>query len=248
MIMTKYESARQKLERAKHHIRDLENLISSISRETHEIVYDRNSRPGQTVVKLVSKPLDCGVSMIFGDAVNNLRQSLDHAFADSIGAKNDIGGQVFFPIRSNREGLIASLGKASKKYPIPKPLRDLIVDEIKPYDGGHPTITALNKLANLDKHRAIITILGIAQIVVKNAVIGNSTINKFTVRGNVGNELNALVFPNNLKIDGDITPSLHILIGEAQIPIFHGKPAIPALLCVADDIAIIIGKIEHACP
>lgn len=246
--MAKYESARQKLERGKHHVSNLENIIANIPREKYEIVIDRESYHGQTSIKIMTKPLDGIEAMVFGNAVNNFRQALDHAFAAAIGAENDITGQVFFPIRDNRNGLIGSLQKTAKKHPIPKPLWDAIVDDIKPYDGGHPTIPAFNKLANLDKHRAIITLIGVAAITT-DFDVGTNIFRNITFAANAGQEINAVLLPHNVnfQFQGDPKLSLEIRIGEAQIPIFHGKPAIPALLSVADDVAIIISKIEDVC-
>jgi hypothetical protein len=160
----KYESAILKIERAKHHVNDLKAAIADIPPKTYEVVIDQDSHPGDTLIKVKTKPLDRGVSLIVGDAVCNLRAALDHAFAAAIGAENDVTGQVQFPIRDNAGGLIGALQKTAKKWPIPKPLWNLIVDEIKPHDGGHPSLPALNKLANLDKHRLIIALVGLSGV------------------------------------------------------------------------------------
>jgi hypothetical protein len=236
--MPSYTSARQKLERAKHHVRDLTRIIANIPREKYDIVIDRESDPKQTLIKVLTKPLDGIEAMVFGDAVNNCRQALDHAFATAIGAENDITGQVFFPIRDNRDGLIGSLQKGAKKHPIPKPLWDVIVDDIQPYDGGHPTIPALNKLANLDKHRSIITLLGTTAITA-DFNIGTNIMRNITAAADAGQEINAFTLPHNFELQGDFKLSLEIRIGETQIPAFSGKAAVPALLSVANDIAIV---------
>jgi hypothetical protein len=162
MASDKYSGARLKVERAQHHILTLGRLARNTARLSYTLRVEPHPETGNHSVKFKSDRLGPTFSLVFGDAVTNLRAALDHCYAASIGVDEETTGQVFFPIRDKREGLIGSLAKGAKKKPIPKPLYDLILDEIRPYEGGHPTLCALNKLANTDKHRLLIAIVGMA--------------------------------------------------------------------------------------
>ena len=165
MSIDKYSSARLKINWAKKHISDLDALTSSISRDSYAISIEPHPETGHHAVNFTSKPLDPIFGLTFGDAVTNLRSALDHAYAAALGEQDARSGQVFFPIRDERESLVGSLQKRAKKKPIPKPLYKSIVDDIRPYEnGGHPTICGLNDLANVDKHRLILAMGGLIGI------------------------------------------------------------------------------------
>jgi hypothetical protein len=239
----KYKSARLKIERAKQHVRELERLSRDIPSDAYTLSVDANSH----AVKFTSKPLGPQFSLVFGDAVTNLRSSLDHCYAAATGADVERGGQVFFPIRDKREALVGSIQKGAKKKPIPQPLYDLIVDQICAYDGGHKTLGALNKLANLDKHRLLIAISGLIGVTLSYRH-GGAIFDNCYFGSDTGKELYLSIAPGPVQFDSEPKPSLEVIIGEREPTIFYRKPAIPTLLGLADDVSSIIDAIALILP
>ena len=244
--MEKYASARLKIDRAKHHISDFQNRIANIPDEEHRTVVDYDSRPGKTLIKFVTESIKVETSLIFGDAITNLRSALDHAFAAAIGCQNDTTGQVYFPIRENLKGLENALKKTAEKNPIPKPLWELIVNEIQPHEGGHPALSALNKLANIDKHRLIISLSGVTTIT-GQLIIGTSRVSGTYTQAKTGQETNIFEFPTGTKFEGKLYSTIEVSIGEAGVSYFKA-PVVETLLGFADDVAIVVSEIERVCP
>ena len=56
------------------------------------------------------------------------------------------------------------------------------------------------------------------------------------------------VGPGPIKFKGEPKPSIEVRIGEREPRIFYNKPVVPTLLSLADDVAVIVGKIKKACP
>lgn len=246
--MQKYESAKSKLGRAKHHIQDLEAAISKIPAEKYRIIVDRDTHPGEIVLKLQTEKVDPILSLITGDAAVNIRSALDHAFAAALSVQNTVTGQIQFPIRDNAEGLKGSLQKTAKNVaPIPKPLWELIVNDIKPYDGQPHFLSALNKLANLDKHRIVATLAGLSGVR-GSFVAGGARMENIFIGTQAGQEVGLIRMPANTQFHGNLKPVLKIEFGESVIPTIYRKEVVPTLSTFAEEIALIIDKIERACP
>lgn len=246
--MANYESARRKIDRAKKHITDIERLARALGPDTHSLSIELHPETGQHVVKFTSKALSPEFGLAFGDAVTNLRSALDHAYAAALGEQNSRSGQVFFPIRENRQGLIGSLQKRAKKKPIPNALYALIVDEIKPYElGGHLTISGLNDLANIDKHRLLLATNGLIGVTV-SYTHGRATFENCFFGTQAGKDMFLSLGPGGIEFKNEPKPSLAVFISEREPNVFHNKHVVPTLLALADDVAVIVGKIEGAVP
>src|ERR1700742_4154404 len=82
-----YASARAQLERAGKHVRDLEALESAIKREdTYFDVVDLDPETGDGVHKFCGFFVPWEASAILWDAVSDLRDALDHAYAAALAA------------------------------------------------------------------------------------------------------------------------------------------------------------------
>jgi hypothetical protein len=76
-------SARRKIARAKQHILDLEREVTGFIGENPyvQVIEDDPQRPGYQFHKIkLTKTLPESFAVLIGDAVNNLRAALDHAF------------------------------------------------------------------------------------------------------------------------------------------------------------------------
>jgi hypothetical protein len=66
--------------------------------------------------------------------------------------------------------------------------------------------------------------------------------------GHPGDELVLSTGPGPIEFQGDPQPALEIRVGEREPSIFYNKPVVPTLLGLADDVTVIIGKIEGIAP
>jgi hypothetical protein len=149
-----------KVERANHHIADLNTAIdvflkSGPYKTTGEI--DHQGRPTYRVSNV--QPVDPMIPAIAGDAIQNLRTSLDY-LACALWLRTNAGStcKVYFPItetaaryRSEGLGKIKGMGKDAIDA----------ISAIEPYGGGKgDALWRLHCLSIIDKHRLPITIAG----------------------------------------------------------------------------------------
>lgn len=125
---------------------------------------------GETLVVRSISPLPAGLLLSIGDAVHNMRCALDFSISEILHWKDT---RLTFPMGETREELEASFrtepefvsgrtkGKgrnAAIEIAVPK-IGEFILDEIRPYKGGHEVLWALGKLDNTDKHRLLVPVL-----------------------------------------------------------------------------------------
>lgn len=86
----KFQGPKLKIERAKHHIVDLENIASAFaSRNVYEMTHEIEHNTGDNIFRIVIKEdIPIEVSAVVGDAVHNLRCALDHMVCDLARANN----------------------------------------------------------------------------------------------------------------------------------------------------------------
>ena len=107
--MTPFHGAKAKIARARHHIQVLEHLIADhLTMRPVEVVIAANFAVGESKEVRMTSFTKIGhpdeFSTVFGDAVHNLRSSLDVAMNDAVAVvsgKAPVG--VYFPF-SNTEG------------------------------------------------------------------------------------------------------------------------------------------------
>lgn len=88
--------------------------------------------------------------MIFGDAVHNMRVSLDVAVNEAMGMlTNKTYGKFYFPFASSKDELPKQI--ASKMRGAPQALVGL-VEGFRPYHGGNQLLRGLHDLDIKDKH------------------------------------------------------------------------------------------------
>ena len=148
-----------KTERAEHHIRQLEGIFRAYVRE------HRNRIRAKTQNYNRHRPVKLGGSLprhtptVIGDAIHNLRASLDHAYCLLVEAN---GGAVdrttYFPFGGDPNSIKGTVDAAIQQGKGPSErIRDVIVDEIQPFPGGKgERLYGIHKLDITDKHRVLI--------------------------------------------------------------------------------------------
>ena len=151
---------RIKIERAKEHIDDLKPVVDAFRFSlTQPDVIGSKSDPqtGELTFYIIDLPkAPATLSTISGDALHNLRSSLDHLAHQLVlvaGKKPTL--RTSFPIFES-----ATKYKAKSPGKVEGMRKDAIdaIDAIKPYKGGNDTLWLLNKLNNIDKHRLLIAV------------------------------------------------------------------------------------------
>jgi hypothetical protein len=148
-----------KVERAKHHIDQLEVIFSThISRNMERLRPKENSRglEGAKSANVATFPKH--TPTVLGDAIHNLRAALDHAYCIMVEANgNQVSDWTHFPFRKSRKSLedLINGHKNSRLTPSDSVI-DAIIGGIQPYETGNLGLYGLHLLDITDKHRVLI--------------------------------------------------------------------------------------------
>lgn len=162
--------SRAKVEWAKKHIRDLYALTNAVPAQPHFYSVSLKKSDPQRPADFLNIAIHKGalaeqVALYTGDALHNLRSSLDILFCRVV---KWCGGQdtpwTHFPIRDGREQVCERLDKTLKKKQISTAVRDFILNTIKPYKAGNFSLWALHELNMMDKHQLLIPTFGLVRI------------------------------------------------------------------------------------
>jgi len=150
-----------KVERAKHHIEDLQAAINAFS-DPYSVIAKIDPQTSELVYYLESfKPIPDTIPLICGDAIHNLMSALDHlayrvVMIDTNGCPPKEFG-IYFPIGDSAKHYESRRGR---KVEGARPETLAAFDALKPYKGGNDLLWALHRLDNIDKHRLVLTITG----------------------------------------------------------------------------------------
>jgi len=224
-------SPRLKIERAKHHIKELDTKLRAfLDTDFYALSVQADPGTGDNSLKFqITKSFPIETTLITGDAVHNLRSALDLAWAKLIRKRLPAIFDKFtkFPIRDSRNELIAALKgrKIHKSYPS---LFDLVLS-IKPYKGGNDALFALHELDILDKHRLLLPVVGVVALHGVDAEDDRN--NRFTnmtlITTSAFGTLVPLKTASNLHIKKYGEPSFQVYFDKG-LPM-ERKPLIPTL-------------------
>jgi len=154
---------RAKIERAKEHVRDLELPISQFEQLiANGVVAYNEPDTGDRVfrVKIPYQP-PLRWATIIGDAVHNLRSSLDILVAELVRGKgNPVTRHTGFPIYNSVDAFTDAFksGYPAKVEGAPDEAVDLI-KATKPYKGGNDALWYIHRLDIVDKHSLLIAVI-----------------------------------------------------------------------------------------
>jgi hypothetical protein len=166
MDSPKLSSVRAKIDRAKHHLHDIDAALKILlGPETNtrvEIVHKFDGERKQLIVNLTkSAPTDPALPLMIGDCIHNLRSSLDHlVYRLALENHADLAAasKVFFPIYLKK----ATFDKRVEK--LVKPFIGSIafaeIEKCQPYSAydvpEEADIWILSQLDIFDKHRLLV--------------------------------------------------------------------------------------------
>jgi hypothetical protein len=147
---------RAKIERADEHIHEFESELLAFKKTDPYKIGTKHDPQTRRLIYYITKADDvpARLSLIAGDALQNLRTALDYLAWQLVPASKR-SAQTAFPISDDATKYEAE--KTRKIKGMAKAAVDAI-DATKPYKGGNDTLWRLHRLNNIDKHRLVITV------------------------------------------------------------------------------------------
>jgi hypothetical protein len=160
-------SVRAKIDRAEHHLRDIDATLKVVlgAEQNARVpsIYEFDSDRKQLIVKHAKfQPIDPALPLMVGDCIHNLRSALDHLVyqlallepSTSIAAAN----KTFFPIYLTKTEFDKRVEKLVKPFISSAALTE--IEKSQPYSAydvpEEADIWILSKLDILDKHRLLV--------------------------------------------------------------------------------------------
>ena len=152
----RFFNSKLKIERAKRHIRELSNeIVDYLKTKPFRIVVEKDTNSSNHLWTLrVRREVPCHLAVIIGDAIHNLRASLDLLASDLVSIAGGNTNNVYFPFGDSPEGFEEMV----KKRHLDRAGADIVevVRSFKPYNGGNELLRAIHDLDITDKHKALI--------------------------------------------------------------------------------------------
>jgi hypothetical protein len=218
-----------KIERADHHIRQLEEAFARYIRANLKAMRgERDPKTGQFRYAQIGLPLPEVTALIIGDAVHNLRVSLDHAYWVVVENNGGVwADKIKFPFFGDRP---SAEGSINGQPPSSRPSRevlDYIFGEVEPFPGGSLALYDLHKLDITDKHQLLLptklalTVTDSAHVVMADP-IGGPTIMVGPEDGAGGlimstNQPILRNYRGPIQYTGDLQSGLTILFGDGPL-------------------------------
>lgn len=158
-----FSGPRLKAERAEHHIRHLDEIFKHfIHANTGRLMRKDKRDPRHPR----ASDLPRHTKTVLGDAVHNLRASLDHAWCELIRANDGTPiNKSYFPFHRDRQ---AAKGSVNGHKPFGAVPSDKVIatifDDIQPYEGGKGNLYGLHVLDRTDKHSGLIPALRLMRV------------------------------------------------------------------------------------
>lgn len=259
--MVDLRGARSKIERAKHHISDLEAAISSfLALSPYALTPEYYAEQNVTAYFLDTfSPVPDEISLLIGDAAHNLRTALDflaYALARNANPTTTLN-HIYFPISKSFSHYKAELPGKTKG--IAQESVDAIT-AIQPYGGGNDDLWGLHLLDIIDKHKLLVTAAIVTDkmwFTVDTESVNNAFRHVFSLPP-ISIPQQAINFPappqiqspkkgallhsigGNHEADKDIHFTFGLTLEEPDI--FKGKPIVPTLRQLASLVDSIVGS------
>jgi hypothetical protein len=234
-----FESSRLKIERAKHHISDLDGQITAFfDKYPHEVVIEADSEPGYKVHKArLTHAIPVSLALIASDAVMNLRAALDHiGYSISLAAGVAKPTHYHFPFKPTAAEFTLRSCRA-----LPKQIQTVFA-HCQPYRDGNTLLWALNEMRNRDSH-AVVMPISMANHFVHIRSNGGIEPPKNPHWDYIKNEIELF----RTKRDPKYKLSLALEIGFDGPEPLHREPMIPTLDAFVGIVEDILVRVEREC-
>lgn len=158
-----FDGSKLKVKRANSHIKALSEWDANFFvREKSYFVEEVPNPDGLTKTRVVRvrNQIPADTSCLIGDAVHNLRASLDLLACDLVRLNNASADNVYFPFCRNASELENMIQRRNMHRAAPD-IVDL-VRAMKPYKDGNPMLRGIHDLDITDKHHSLIPVASAA--------------------------------------------------------------------------------------
>lgn len=236
-----FPGPRLKIDRARHHVSELQQLLEGLATSN----MFRLTARGNSIGVEIDKDFPPQVPLLIGDAIHNLRSALDIMICALVTlCGGTITTRTQFLFRPTLPELLKDADKDSLKG-VDRAIIAFIVQNIKPYRGGHNSLYALHELDILDKHKLVIPVAvatGIAGVSAKGAGGGTMTDCILVVSGQGHGRFDMVGLGGTVRITNPGTPIIEVRF-EAGQP-FAGVGVIPILTKLVEDVIEVVDLIE----
>lgn len=242
-----------KIERASHHMSELDRIFHQFIDEggTHELLDIADSGDYSMIFPTIKKPFPDHVATVVGDAIHNLRASLDHLYIILVELNGKVAGKhAKFPI--GEIGYVKS--QLTEKNPNPSAVvMDCIFNEIRPFDfpEGDGVIAGLHDLDIADKHVILIPVVGAVNIVDMTLRRPDGTAGPRFRNLTFHDQFNHLppgfrplpFFAEGMKAEQNKPPELKMMFGDGQP--FAGEGVIETLRKMSDVVELTVRRLAE---
>ena len=245
-LISAFESPRLTLKRAKHHIRDLKEVVQKFTYEQPwTYLIDTESRAPKVVHKIKFHKLPpADMACVLFDAVNNLRAALDQ-----IGYSAAIASGKIKPW--DTKFLFGDDAKAAKWKSKDLPLE--IVDlfrSVEPYEGGNGQLLwAVNRLCNTKKHSQLVPMEVTGAVATYRAWVPDGTPAGTGLGGSnwMPDECELILMVVPPEIDPDLSGNFSFTVSVDSVDLIRDKPIVMVLEGAAGSIADLLVSAEAIC-
>lgn len=259
------DAIKVKIDRGRKHIADASGFIDSyLSRNPFSVSTRRDPQTRRLIyfVNNVDQP-DPQLAEIVGDALHNLRSSLDHIAYRLVenGSGQPPSRRIYFPIFDDRTNY-ESDGHRQVRGASPNAVQ--VIDAIRPYREGNSRLWQLHRLNIVDKHRLLLMGGAVFDSVNISPTIQRAMHQAFIHNADLQARFNSMPMPDlflhpadnlfplmagaELYIDApDAEPHPHttfrftVSVGDAEI--LHGEPIVPALTEMANAVEAVLNQL-----
>lgn len=220
-----YES-KLKIKRANRHINNLNNEIRTFAKTSpYKVVIEADIDPSQHNWTIRVREDGSGwFACIIGDAIHNLRSSLDLLAGELVRLNGGNTSNVLFPFASKGDDLDLMI----KKRNIDRASTEVvdIIRSLKPYTGGNETLRAIHDFDIMDKHKLLIPVAQLADI--PNVSVHGVTFKDCKISPlKDGMVVISAPASDKYKLGKKFKITFDVLFGDGQP--FEGEPVIPTL-------------------
>lgn len=240
-----FNSAYLKLAWAREHINELEWEIADFLHvcPCESFAEPHPDKPEHTIqkIRLLRTPPE-RLSLIAGDAVDNLRAALDHAIYEiSIPCDGPGTRSAYFPFAGSVARFEDQLkGRCAD---VPKDIWPLL-RSFKPYEGGNRSLVALNRACNRNKH-ALLLSLAVLACPVQESLAGKGgpvSVPVFHVWDRSKNEMELFTIGPGAQYKAQF--DFRFLVVLSEIGIAEDEQAFTVLNALAGEVQRVLGAIE----
>ncbi|MDP3961672.1 MAG: hypothetical protein Q8Q26_16695 [Pseudorhodobacter sp.] len=241
------ESSRLKVKRANRHIDEIIADQAALPKSLYDLrILHRSVAPvavpdGDFLVYTPKHSISKHFGAIVGDAVNNLRESMDvwiNTAIRCVGPKT----RLYFPFSEERKNL-----ETSKSFILIKKIfpdaADFIAKKIEPCRDTNLYLWAATSLCKDNKHNDFIPVVGVSQINAEHIAIGTNSLNNISVGGNADKSIKAIRAPyKSIIVEGDLRLSVEVSFPKGAI--FEDQSVVPTLLHMSEVVSQTLNALE----